>query len=487
MNIVDPIHAVAQTRPDAAALILIDGKTVTFSVLDTLIRRAAGRATALGLQPGTVVALRIAGGDEALGLIVALGLARAGIVTCDPSVPSRYLSAVLVAPGEAPPPGVPAYALDSAWLTAPVAVAPPYGGDAALFRIFATSGTTGMPRFCPVSHAAMVARVAATAHPVARTSFPPVVLCALGLDGNWAMRIVLATLSGGGTLVFSNPGQLRRTLVEQHVTSLMTSPAVLQSILEAMPPDAPRPPALRCIVAGGSRMPEPLWRRASMRLCPEIMATFGASETSVVAMGRCEDLARVPDAVGVLEPGVEAQAVDAAHRPLPPGTEGLVRVRTPGDIAGYLDDPESTAASFRDGWFYTGDIGKVTADGYLVISGRAVEIINHGGMKVSPRTIEDVLLAMPEISEAAAFGMPDRDGVIQVAAAVVARAPIDIAALNRTCAARLGPLAPRTVLQVGQLPRNANGKVMTRALIELASRTGQGGVGEGQGGAPAAA
>ncbi|MDE2335396.1 MAG: long-chain fatty acid--CoA ligase [Rhodospirillales bacterium] len=475
MNIVEPIHAAAQARPDATALILIDGKPVSFGMLSTLVRRAAGRATELGLQPGMAVAMRIGGGDEALGLIVALGLAHLGVVTCDASLPGRYLSAALVAQGETPPPGVRGLPLDASWLTAPVTLVAPHTGDTALFRVFATSGTTGLPRFCPVSHATMAARVAATGHPIAHTSFAPVVLCALGLDGNWAMRVVLATLSGGGTVVFSNPGQLRRSLVEQRVTSLMTSPAVLQSILEATPPGAPRPPALRSVVAGGSRLPEPLWRRAAMQLCPEIMATFGASETSVVAMGRCEDLAGVPGAVGVLEPGVEAQAVDAAHQPLPPGVEGLIRVRTPGDIAGYLDDAEATASSFRDGWFYTGDIGTLTADRHLVITARAVEIINHGGMKISPRKVEEVLLALPGIREAAAFGVPDRDGVVQVAVAVVAAAPLDRPALDRHCAAQLGPLAPRIVLQVAELPHNANGKVMMQPLIELAGRTAAGG------------
>ena len=207
------------------------------------------------------------------------------------------------------------------------------------------------------------------------------------------------------------------------------------------------------------------------------MTTFGASETSVVAMGRYEQLVRVPQSVGVLEPGVAAQAVDAEHRPLPPGAEGLIRVRTPGDIAGYLDDPAATAATFRDGWFYTGDLGAVMADGHLVISGRAVEVINHGGMKISPRIVEDTLLSVPEISQAAAFGVPDSDGVTQVWAAVVATAPIDGAALNRLCAARLGALAPKFILQMPDLPRNANGKVMTHVLVDLAIRHQQPGPG----------
>ncbi|MDE2005813.1 MAG: long-chain fatty acid--CoA ligase [Rhodospirillales bacterium] len=473
MNIVQGIEAVARARPEADALVLIDGQRASYATLDLLIRRAAAFGAALGFRAGDRVAMRIGGNDEALGLIVALGLARIGVTTCDPTLPARYLSAALVAPGEAAPAGPPRHVLDAGWISGAPSVAAAHPGGEALFRIFATSGTTGLPRYCPVSHAIMGARVAATGHPIARTDFPPVVLCALGLDGNWAMRTVLATLAGGGTLVFSNAATLPDTLTRQRVTSLITSPVVLQTLLAAIPAGQARPPALRSAVIGGSRLPEPLWRLGMLRLCPEIMTTFGASETSVVAMGRFETLSRVANAVGVLEPGVAAQAVDAEHRPLPPGAEGLIRVRTPGDIAFYLDDPEATAATFREGWFYTGDIGSVTADGVLIITGRAVEVINHGGMKISPRLVEDVLLAVPEITQAAAFGVPDSDGVIQVWAAIVAGAPIDSEALRRHCQARLGPLAPRFVLQLPELPRNANGKVMTHALVELAARQGR--------------
>jgi len=475
MNIVDGILAHAQTRPHAGAFVLIDGQVVTYGALDMLVRRAAARGLALGLTAGNVVAMRIGGADEALGLIVALGLARIGVATCDFSVPPRHISAALLAPGESAPDVPRHFPLDASWLTGPESLATSHPGDNALFRIFATSGTTGLPRFCPVTHAIMAARVAATGHPIARTSFPPVVLCALGLDGNWAMRVVLATLTGGGTIVFSNAASLLRTLVQQRVTTLVTSPAVLQSILANMAPDQPAPPDLKSIIAGGSRLPEPLWQIASRRLCPEIVSTFGASETSVVAMGRYELLASVPRSVGVLEPGAAAQAVDDAHQPLPPGAQGQIRVRTPGDIAGYLDNPEATAATFRDGWFYTGDIGAVTANGHLVITGRAIEIINHGGMKISPRVVEDVLLIVPEIAQAAAFGVPDDQGIVQVWAAVVTNAPIDGDALQRMCVAKLGELAPKFIIQMPDLPRNGNGKVMTHILVDTAKQHYQSG------------
>lgn len=483
INVVEAIHAAARNRPQAPALILIDGTVVSFAMLEDLIRRAAAQALARGLKPRTNVAMRIGGADEALGLVVALGLAHAGIAVCDPGVPARHLSAALVAPGESPPPGVLGLSLDSGWLTGAATTAPADSGGNALFRIFATSGTTGLPRFCPVTHAIMAARVVASGHPVALGTASPVVLCALGLDGNWATRMVLATLSGGGAMVFSNPATLFHTLIQQRVTNVITSPAVLQSILAAMPVDQPPPPSLRSMIIGGSRLPQQLWQVASRRLCSDIMTTFGASETSVVAMGHYRELARVPQSVGVLQPGVAAQAVDAAHRPLPPGTEGIIRVRTPGDIAGYLDDPEATATTFRDGWFYTGDIGAVTADGHLIITDRAVEVINRGGMKISPRRIEDTLLSLPQVGQAAAFGVPDSDGLTQVWAAVVATAPVDNETLNRHCAERLGPLAPKVILQMPSLPRNGNGKVMTHVLIDLAQqrqRQGNGDLPAGQ-------
>jgi acyl-coenzyme A synthetase/AMP-(fatty) acid ligase len=477
MNIVDPILAHAQTRPQAAALVLIDGQAVTFGMLDTLVRRAAAFGLAQGLTAGSTVAMRIGGADEALGRIVALGLARIGVATCDPTVPPKHLTAALVAPGESPPNVARRIPLDSSWLTGAESLAPSHPGGDALFRIFSTSGTTGVPRFCPVTHTIMAARVAASGHPIARTSFSPILLCALGLDGNWATRIVLATLTGGGTVVFSNAASLLRTLVEQRVTTLVTSPAVLQSVLGNMLPTQTVLPDLRAVVTGGSRLPDPLWRLATNRLCPEILISFGASETSVVATGRYEQLAHVPQSVGLLEPGSAAQAVDENHQPLPPGTEGIIRVRTPGDIAGYLDNPEATATTFRDGWFYTGDIGAVTADGHLVITGRAVEIINHGGMKISPRIIEDMLLSVPEIGQAAAFGVPDNQGVVQVWAAIVTNSPVDGDALQRLCTARLGELAPKFIVQMPNLPRNANGKVMTHVLVDAAKQHYQSGAG----------
>jgi acyl-coenzyme A synthetase/AMP-(fatty) acid ligase len=178
----------------------------------------------------------------------------------------------------------------------------------------------------------------------------------------------------------------------------------------------------------------------------------------------------IPGAVGFLHPGVQAQVVDEADRPLPSGAEGLLRVRTPGQALGYRNDPVATARHFRDGWFYPGDVGRITAEGLLIVTGRASDVINLGGRKVAPDIIERVLEDLPEVREAAAFGVPGQNEIVELWAAVVADGPLDARALAGHLSARLGPNAPAYLLQVSALPRNANGKLLRQELAALATR-----------------
>jgi acyl-CoA synthetase (AMP-forming)/AMP-acid ligase II len=153
---------------------------------------------------------------------------------------------------------------------------------------------------------------------------------------------------------------------------------------------------------------------------------------------------------------------------LPPGTEGILRIRSANCIAGYLGDTAASASVFRNGWFYCGDVGAVSDDGALTISGRTSDFINSGGNKVSPQVIEDVLLSLPQVTEAAAFGVPDGMGVVQIWAAIVADARVETSALKAICHAKLAEKSPKFILQVKGLPRNANGKVVRDELVKFA-------------------
>jgi acyl-coenzyme A synthetase/AMP-(fatty) acid ligase len=151
---------------------------------------------------------------------------------------------------------------------------------------------------------------------------------------------------------------------------------------------------------------------------------------------------------------------------------GTLWVRTAKMADGYVDDAVATARHFRDGWFLPGDLARVDGDGRLHLVGRADEMINLHGVKVSPAEIERVLEALPGVRAAAAFALPSAvHGQIPLAAVELASSDGPGAdQLLAAARAALGVRAPRRVLVLDALPRNSAGKVVPARLVDLASR-----------------
>ncbi|HEX7943137.1 MAG TPA: fatty acid--CoA ligase family protein, partial [Phenylobacterium sp.] len=152
------------------------------------------------------------------------------------------------------------------------------------------------------------------------------------------------------------------------------------------------------------------------------------------------------------------EIVDDDGNPLPDGEVGEIRVRGPRMIYGYLDDPEATAERFRDGWFYSGDLGRRLPDGRLVLEGRADERMNLGGIKVMPALLEEAALACPGVRDAAAFAVPDEQGLEHAWIAVAAAPGFDRDTLTPHMAAYPGLPAHRFAW-IDEIPRNTMGKV----------------------------
>ena len=280
---------------------------------------------------------------------------------------------------------------------------------------------------------------------------------------------MLRTFWTGGTLVLTNPSEAVTAIRRHKVNALSIAPVSLQQVLAAMPADAVPPPSLEMIEVSGSALPSRLGTMARQRLCETLFSHFGATETGGIASAPLFALGGTPGAVGYLHAGVEVQAVDADDRPLPPNTEGVLRIRGGNVVAGYTGDAAASAAVFRNGWFYCGDIGAVSPDGLLTVSGRDGDFINAGGNKLSPQVVEEVLLSLPQVTEAAAFGVPDRMGVVQIWAAIVSAAPVDMPVLRALCRDGLAEKAPKYIIQIKGLPRNANGKVVRAELVKFAT------------------
>ncbi|MDE2380424.1 MAG: AMP-binding protein, partial [Bradyrhizobium sp.] len=174
----------------------------------------------------------------------------------------------------------------------------------------------------------------------------------------------------------------------------------------------------------------------------------------------------IEGAVGYVMPWATVETLDGTGRVLPQGQEGILRLRS--TAQGRWEDIGDSATT-DDGarWFYPGDVGRVTSDGCLIITGRVSDLINIGGVKIAPERIEQVLLAHPKVMDAGVAGFVGADGLEEVRAAVVLREPADEAALIAFCTARLADGAPRLVREVTEIPRNVGGKIVRERIRDL--------------------
>jgi fatty-acyl-CoA synthase len=195
---------------------------------------------------------------------------------------------------------------------------------------------------------------------------------------------------------------------------------------------------------------------------------YGATETGLVTLASPADLRAAPGTIGTLVPGNEVRVLDDAGRDVNDGEVGELFVRSRLLAAGYHDDPASTQASMRDGFFGVGDLARRDRDGRYFLEGRKRDMIISGGVNVYPAEVESVLEAHAGIHEAAVVGVDDPEWGERVRAFVV-RAPgatLDEEAVITWCRERLaGPKRPREVVFLDALPRNPMGKVLKRELV----------------------
>ena len=179
---------------------------------------------------------------------------------------------------------------------------------------------------------------------------------------------------------------------------------------------------MRLCVSGGAPMPVGLLEEVGSRLGVRILEGYGLSETSPVATFNHIERPSKPGTVGQPILGVEVACLSDAGAPVPAGERGEVVIRGPNIMKGYFRQPEATAEALQGGWFHTGDIGVIDADGYLAIVDRKKDMILRGGCNVYPREVEELLLTHPAVAQCAVVGIADERLGEDVKAFVVRRA-----------------------------------------------------------------
>jgi malonyl-CoA/methylmalonyl-CoA synthetase len=336
------------------------------------------------------------------------------------------------------------------------------GGGDSLAAIVYTSGTTGRAKGAMLTRANLACNAEILAE-VWRFTENDVLLHALPLfhvHGLFAaINTVLASRSSllllpkfdAASVLAHLPAATVYMGVPTHYTRLLQEPGLDRAAAAGM----------RLFISGSAPLLAETHRDFSERTGHHIIERYGMTET-LMNSSNPYDGARVPGSVGPALPGVSIRVADAAD-----GIGGL-EIKGPNVFAGYWGDADKTRAEFTaDGWFKTGDVGRLEDDGYLYIMGRAKDLVISGGCNVYPKEVETELDALTGVLESAVFGVPHPDFGEGVTAAVVREpgAAVSEADIIRAVKTRLaGYKIPKRILFLDDLPRNAMGKVQKNAL-----------------------
>jgi len=354
-----------------------------------------------------------------------------------------------------------------------------------LLYLLYTSGTTAKPKGIAHTTAGYLVGVAATHHYIFDIKPNSVFWCAA--DIGWVTGhsyIVYGPLCNGttGVIYEGTPDFPDRdrwwSIVERYkVDTLYTAPTAIRAFMK-WGTDWPQKhdlSSLRLAVTGAATVPVEMIRRMASELTfTKIVTGYGLTEsTGVVTMCRhTDDPETIANTAGRPIPDVEVRTVDETGNDVPTGRPGEVVVRGYNVMAGYIGDPEATAAAIdADGWLHTGDIGVFDRNGNLKITDRVKDMFIVGGFNAYPAEIENMIMEHPAVGQVAVVGVPDQRLGEVATAFVVPRAggTIDEAGLIAWCRGRMANYkVPRSVRVVDALPLNASGKVLKYVLREQA-------------------
>ncbi|WP_406445598.1 SDR family NAD(P)-dependent oxidoreductase [Streptomyces sp. NBC_00631] len=329
-----------------------------------------------------------------------------------------------------------------------------------------TSGTSGTSRAAISSQRSALWSSAACYLPTLGLSAADRVLWPLPLSHTYAHSLcVLGTTMAGASARITTtrePAALVRLVGEYAPTVLAGVPLTYRQLLDA---GLGAVPSLRlCVTAGAPSDPE-LREEAEARFGAPLLDGYGSTETCGKIAVESPTGPRVRGSSGLPLPGMDVRVAPAG----PADEDGEIWVRGPGVMLGYHERPEETAAALRDGWYRTGDLGRLDEHGFLIVTGRAGDRIVRGGENVDPAEVERVLCALPGVRDAAVVGRAHPLlGEVPVAFVVPDRPDLDPAPLLRGCAAVLSAhKVPEEVLLTPAVPRTAGGKPR-RALLRRA-------------------
>jgi fatty-acyl-CoA synthase len=342
-----------------------------------------------------------------------------------------------------------------------------------------TSGTTGKPKGALLSNDALSWNAVNATHMHDLTS-NDVILTVLPMFHVGGLDIqTLPALHAGATVVIHSRFETDAFFdaVEQDgITLSVLVPTIVHTLIDHPRWETADLSSLRMISVGSTIVPEQLVRAVGARGVP-LVQIYGSTETApIAAYMPFRDTTARPASTGKPAMHCDIRLVDEEGHDVPVGEKGEILVRGPNVMTEYWKDPEATRAAFTNGWFHTEDIAHCDSDGFLYVDGRTKDMIISGGENVYPAAVESVLSECAEIQEVAVVGRPDDYwGEIVVAVVVADGGDPDAEKILSFCEGRIANFqAPREVVFVDRLPRNAMGKIEKEMVREMVLRDAAG-------------
>lgn len=333
-----------------------------------------------------------------------------------------------------------------------------------------TSGSTGQPKLIEMSALDIRDRLKVAGKQYgSEVSARTRLVHLMGIDTVGAFLLTLTTWLRGGAVLMGVPlpdGKGITKIPMERCNMLSASPATLKDLLNRTQGVWPGRDKRRVRV-GGSRLHTVVRDEALQRIGFQVQTTYGATELGLVASCDANQLTEDSGAAGKVLPGVEVEVVDENDMPVAAGVLGRVRCKTSGMARGYAG--EDTSDQFRHGWFYPGDIGTLTADGWLSISGRDGDVLNLGGPKVSAVDLESRLMHIDGLMDVCVVSI-DGSGVPVLAIAVVHSDEVNLQALRPIIQNVLPKSLPFHLVRVPSLGRNQMGKLARTTIAEKLSK-----------------
>jgi long-chain acyl-CoA synthetase len=336
--------------------------------------------------------------------------------------------------------------------------------------ILYTSGTTGRPKGAELSQSNISTNVITSIETLFHGGPTDVIFGGLPLFHTFGQSCAMNSAVYGGSclalLPRFDPAEALKIIEREKVTIFLGVPTMYMALLSVPDKANYDTSSLRLAASGGSSMPVEVLHAVEKEFNLKLLEGYGLSETSPVATFNHPDRPSKPGSIGYAIRGVEVRVVDPDDNDVPVGEIGEIVIRGENIMKGYLNNPQATADAMRNGWFHSGDLGRVDEDGYFYIVDRVKDMIVRNAYNVYPREVEELLFTHPAVAEAAVVGVPHPTHGEEIAALITLKPGAEATEdeIREWTKERIAAYKYPRIVKFGPIPKGPTGKVLKREI-----------------------